>query len=121
MAPLAVAFPWKPGPYQEAMPVWLIRPSEAGDGGSLTLDGGREQAARNNNGGRNNRVRACECNIVSDRLCRIAGSSNTDRRIIAEAEEKRKKEIDLQHLPDWTLIFPLCLRSMTRITTVRPA
>src|SRR5262245_33875951 len=104
MTPLAVAFPWKPGPYQDAMPAWLIRLSEAGDGGNLTLDGGREQATRNNSGERSNRGRARECNILHDRRCRIAGSSNTDRRIIAEAEEKRKKEIELQHLPDRTLI-----------------
>src|SRR5215510_16167895 len=120
MAPLAVAFPWKPGPYQEAMPVWLIRISEAGDGGSLTLDGGREQAARNNNGGRNNPGRARECNILNDRLCRISGFANTDRRIIAEAEEKRKKKSTCNIYLHSTLALYRVL-SMTRITTVRPA
>src|SRR5215510_4387985 len=109
MTPLAVAFPWKPGPYQDPMPIWVIRLSEAGDGGNLTLDGGREQATRNNSGGRSNRGRARECNILNDRFCLDTGSSNTDRRIIAEAEEKRKKEIDLQHLADWTLILPSVL------------
>src|SRR5215510_5767901 len=92
MTPLAVAFPWKPGPYQDPMPVWVIRLSEAGDGGNLTLDGGREQAMRNNNGGRKNRGRARECNISNDRFCRVAGLRETNRRIIAEAEEKGKKK-----------------------------
>src|SRR5215831_20797191 len=92
MAPLAVAFPWKPGPYQEAMPVWLIRPSEAGDGGNLTLDGGREQATRNNNGGRKIGGERVSATYQTIDVVVLLGYANTDRRIIAEAEEKRKKK-----------------------------
>src|SRR5215813_6108505 len=121
MTPLAVAFPWKPGPYQDPMPVWVIRLSEAGDGGNLTLDGGREQATRNNNGGRKNRGRARECNISNDRFCRVAGLR--EHRPSDYSGSGRKKEKENRHAT-FSLHSTLALYrvlSMTRITTVRPA
>src|SRR5262245_4794445 len=103
------------------MPVWPIRLSEAGDGGNLTLDGGKEQATRNNNGGRKDRGRARECNISNDRFCRLAGFLEhrpPDYSGSGRKKEKRNRHVTFSLHSTRALYRVL---SMTRITTVRPA
>ena len=39
--------PWNPGPYHEAIPVWLGPLTLGGGAGNLTFVGGKEQAVEN--------------------------------------------------------------------------
>src|SRR5256886_7431229 len=85
MVPLAVGLPWKPGPYQEAMPVWIKRGS--GGDGSLTIDGGMEQAARKSKGRRKNKQRH---ERSAGRSRDDGNGSVIDGKIISKSIERKK-------------------------------
>src|SRR2546430_17379915 len=85
MVPLAVGLPWKPGPYQEAMPVWIKRGS--GGDGSLTIDGGMEQAVRKSKGRRKNKQRH---ERSAGKFCDDGDGCLIDDKILSKMIEKKK-------------------------------